>query len=214
MTPPQVVAAARDLYNATGDSFFSDLQIYNWIWQAEHELAMKALAIEATYSGSTVAAQQNYSYPTNAIALKFVTVNGKKVKRITGREDQAITLSNQTATTMGWPIYYTDWNSTIYFRPIPDGIYTLAINYYSDATVPSASGTIDVPVLFHFDLVDYVLMRMYAKDKSLDSAEFHGALWAQHVKDCIIYMKKKRRTDSFATVQSEDNLPVTILGEA
>lgn len=215
MIPSDIATAARDLYNASGDSYFSDTQMYNWIWQASHDLAKKAWLIERTYTTTSVANQQSYTYPTTTIAIKRVTVNGRKIKRITHREDDAITLSNATVTATGWPIYYTDFDYTLYLRPIPDGTYTIQIYTYNDATYPiTASSTLEIPALFHFDMVDYVLFRMFGKDKNPELMQFHLALWQQHVKDAIAYKNRMKRTDSFATVQSEENLPVTILGEA
>lgn len=215
MTPVEVATAARDLYNATGDTFFGDTQLYNWMWQGCHELAMKAWCIEAIDSSqSTVAGTQGYAYGTNVIAIKRVTVNGKKLKRITMREDDAITLSNQAVSTQGYPIYYYEFNNTIYMRPIPDAIYTIGFWTYNDAAVITAVSTFTIPTLFQFDLVDYCLFRMFAKDKDVDLASLHKSLWEQHVKEAISFQKRQRRTDSFATVQSEDTLPVTILGES
>lgn len=214
MTPQEVNTAARDLYNATGDTFFTDLQIYNWMWQACHILAKKAWLIESTATVSTIAGTQTYAYPSNVIAIKRITVNGKKIKRITLRDDDAITLSNQTVTTQGWPIYYTDFNYTLYLRPIPDGVYSMVVYSYNDASAITASSTLQIPALFHFDLVDYILWRMFGKDKDDTNMGIHMGIWTDHVKDAIAYKSRLKRTDSFATVQSEDTLPVTILGEA
>lgn len=214
MTPTEITTAARDLYNAVGDTFFSDTLMYNWMWQGCHELAKKAWLIESINSQNTVAGTQGYAYPTNTIGIKRITVNGKKIKRITMRDDDAITLSNQAVTSQGWPIYYTDFNYTIYLRPIPDGVYTMNIYSYSDHTAITASTTLQIPPLFHFDLVDYLLWRMFAKDKDMANMTTHAAMWSEHVKDAVAYKNRLKRTDGFATVQSEDTLPVTILGEA
>jgi hypothetical protein len=214
MTVTEVVTAARDLYNATGDNYFTDAQIYNWIWQACHEFSKKAWLIERTYTASTVASTQDYSYPTNTIAIKRITVDGKKIKRISLREDDSITLSNSSSTSTGYPIYYTDFNYTLSLRPIPDSVYTIKIYSYNDAQAISATSTLEIPTLFHFDLVDYVLMRMFGKDKDITNMTFYGSEWASHVKDAISYQRRKKRTDAFVCVQPEDNLPITILGEA
>lgn len=214
MTPTDMVTAARDLYNAVGDTYFSDLQIYNWLTQAANELNTKAMLVEQYTTGATVAAQQIYSYPTNAFSIKRITINGKKIKKITNRDDDAITLSNQTATTMGWPIYYTDWAYQVWLRPIPDGVYT--IGWWTFALEPTitAVSTLITPANFHMDLVDYALARMFMKDKNVENVQMHMSNWKEHVRDAVIYQRRLKRTDSFATVQSEDSLPVTILGEA
>lgn len=215
MTPTTIEAAARDLYNGTNDPFFSSLQIQNWIWRAQQELAQRAYLIQNVYSSTTVAAQQTYTYPTQALAIRRVTVNGRKIKKITHRDDDAITLSNAAVVTQGWPIYYTVYNQTLYLRPIPDAsTYALQIFTYDDASPVTATSVIQVPSNFHFDIVDYVLFRMFNKDKNTDMATFHKQLWQEAVLRAIAYHNKEKRSDSFATVQSEDTLPVTILGEA
>ncbi len=214
MVPTDINTAARDLYNATGDTYFTDLQIYNWIWQGENELAKKAWIIERLYSTTTTLSVQSYTYPSTTIAIKRITANGKKLKRVTYRDDDALTLSNQNATTMGWPIYYTDFNYTVNLRPIPDMGYTLNIYSYNSPMTVTATSTLEVPQLFHFDLVDYVLMRMFMKDKNVDMVTMLETLWKDHIKEAIAYKNKLKRSDGFATVQSEENLPVTIMGEA
>lgn len=215
MLPSDIYNAACDLYNAVGDSYFSETLMLNWIWQGCHELAKKAWINEVLYTGTTTANQQTYSYPTNAIAIKRVSVNGKKLKRYTFRDDDAITLSNQSIVTTGWPIYYTDWDFSINMRPIPDSNYVLDIYYFSDEPqITSPSQELITPTLFHFDLVDYLLWRMFAKDKDIANMTLHAQLWQEHVKDCVAYKARLKKTDSFKTVQSEDTLPVTIMGEA
>lgn len=214
MTPSEVNNAARDLYNAASDTFFTDAQMYNWQWQACHEFAKKAWLIERIYTASTVASQQDYAYPTNTIAIKRLTVDGRKLKRTTHREDDGLTLSNSASATTGAPCYYTDYNFIVSLRPIPDAVYTLKIYSYNDAAAITAASTLEIPALFHFDLVDYLLWRMFAKDKDMTNAAFHLNEWKGHVQDAVSWQRRKRRTDSFATVQNEETLPVTILGEA
>ena len=214
MTVTEIQTAARELYNATGDSFFSDAQINNWLWQACHIFAKKALLIERTYTTTTVASTQDYAYPTNTIAIKRVTYNGVKIKRITHREDDAMTLQNSASTMSGSSTYYTDFNFTLSLRPIPSSAVTLKIYSFNDAASISNTSTLEIPTLFQFDTVDYILARMFAKDKDMGSMQLHMALWNEHVRDAIAHKARSRRTDSFATVQDEGTLPATVLGES
>ena len=85
---------------------------------------------------------------------------------------------------------------------------------YMDAATVTATSTLDIPPLFHNDIVDYLLYRMFAKDKDEVNMQFHKPLWDASVVTAKAYKKRLLRADSVATVQSEDNLPVTILGEA
>lgn len=214
MTAGEVVAAARDLYNATSDSFFADTQMYNWVWQGCQEFAKKAWTIESTSTQSTVVGTQDYVYPTNCIAVKRVLYNGKKLKRLTHRQDDAATLSNQNSTQSGTPVYYTDFNLTLSLRPIPDAVSTLKVyGYFAPTTITTAAAVLQIPALFHFDLVDYLLSRMYSKDKQWDAVSFYQGEWGRHLKDAVAHKARVKRSDSFATVQDEETLPVTIFGE-
>lgn len=214
MTVTDVITAARDIYNASGDTFFTDLQFYNWITQAQEELATKAWVIEGTTTGVTVASTQDYVYPTNYISIKRVVVNGRKLKPISHRQDDSVTLSNTASTITGQPTYYTDFNDTVSMRPIPDAVYTINWMGYKNATnIAAASDSITVPVKYHFDLVNYCLWRMFSKDKDTENMAAHLSLWRETIKDAISFQRRKKRMDGFATVQNEDNLPANILGE-
>lgn len=214
MTVTELQTAARDVYNATGDTFFSDAQINNWMRQACNILAKRAHVIERVYTTTTVASTQDYAYPTNTIAIKRITYNGIKLKRITQREDDVVTLANQSSTQSGTPYYYTDWNYTISLRPIPSDAQTLKIYSYNLAQEITNTSTIEVPAVYHMDLVNYIVMMMFAKDKDTENMSNHKTLWEEAVMLAQTHEKRKRRTDSFSVVQDEGSLIGTMFGEA
>lgn len=214
MLVTDIQTAARDSYNATGDSFFPDSQLNLWITQGCNEMCTTSWLIDSATTTSTVSGTQAYAYPTNAIAIKRVTVGGKKIKRITQRQDDSITLSNQASTQSGYPVYYYDFDGSIYLRPIPDAIYTLVIQTNNMQTpITSNVVPLDIPAVFHFYLVDYCLMRMFQKDKDIPNVQLHLSIWNDHLKKVSSYKQLMKRQDSFTTVQDEETLPVTILGE-
>lgn len=176
-------------------------------------LARRAFCIEQLYTANTVANQQDYAYPTNMITIKRITVNGAKLKRITHRQDDGVTLQNSESVQNGPPTYYTEFNYTVSMRPIPDNAYAMQMYGYCLPTTVTATGALSVPLIYHMDLVDYVLMMMFAQDQNTDLAAFYQARWEEHVKEAIAHQKRLRRGDGFTTVMSEDILPVTILGE-
>lgn len=212
MTPSDVMTSARQQYNAVGDTYFPDANIYNWIYQAQMILAKRADVIEQTYQTTTVAAQQGYSYPSNTMMIKRVTVNGRKIKPISMRQDDAVSLQNSASQQQGQPAYYFIWQNTINFRPIPDTTYTLQIWSFNYPSTVSATSVLDVPAEYHMDLVDYVLYRMFSQDKNIEMAQLHKGHWEEHVKEAMSYRRRRLRADGFADTQSEDTLPTTILG--
>lgn len=215
MIVQDVITTARDLYNATSDGFFTDTIMWNWIWHAANRLATEAWLIEQVYTTTTVAGQKTYDFPTTTIAIKRVTYNGKKVKPYTFRQDDAATLSNSTAVTQGWVIYYTQFNYEIYCQPIPDSANPLVLYTFNQhSVITSSSQALDLPQLFHMPLVNAVLARMHAKDKDFQGAAYYDTMFAQDIMAAKRWKNKKKAADAFSTVENEEVLPVTIFGEA
>lgn len=212
MTPGDIAEYARQQYNSVSDDFFSDAEIYKHIWAAQNELAREGLLIEATYTTPTVASQQEYSFPSLAIALKRVTYDGRKLDPITFREDDTLTLANQTTTATGTPQYYAIWDKIIYLRPVPDEVATLKIFSYNRPDEVSATSTLDIPAEFHLDIVDYLLWRKALKDKNFQAASAYETLWDKKLSKARIFGRKARRGDGFVAVQDMELLNATVIG--
>ena len=82
MDVSDLVTYARQQYNATSDSFFSDTELYSYIYDAQMQLARFTSCIRGTYTQSTVASQQEYSMPSDVISVKRVTYDGKRLAPI------------------------------------------------------------------------------------------------------------------------------------
>lgn len=212
MTPQTIEDAARNRYNGTGDTFFNTDDFLDSIYQAEQELAAEANIIENTYTTTTVAGTQDYDYPANTISIKRVTYNGAKLQPIDMRDDDVMSLSNSADTTQGTPQFYYIWNNTISLRPIPDDALTLKIYSYDMPQAVTASSTLEIPVIFHMAIVDFVLAQMYAKDKDFAAYDKFMLRWQAHVERAKKWARKRKRGDSFASVKDEDSLAINLLG--
>lgn len=212
MTPSTLLTRIRQRYNATADNFFSDDEIYSLITDASVEMARETQCIEGLSTTSSVAAQQAYDFPTGAIGIKRITYDGQKVKPITLRDDDAVTGLNQSSTAQGTPRFYWVWNKVYYFRPIPDGVYTIKLWTYKTASEVTSSSTLEIPEEFHMRLIDYALSVMSAKDSNFNAAQYYDERWQKSVGDVRAWVKKYKRTDSFIGVQDENLLVDTYLG--
>lgn len=214
MTPQQVEEAARRRYNAVNSSYWTQDEVFKLIYDAELTLAVEARVIENTNSStSTVAGTQGYAFPTNCIAIKRLEYNGTKLKPVSMREDDALTLNNSVDTTQGTPQYYFEWNNTVYLRPIPDAVQTLKFYQYEMPTLlTTASTTLSVPTRCHMHLVDYVGAVMAEKDGNFSMADRMMKRWEEYVEREKRFTAKKKRTDGFAVVKDEESLAETILG--
>lgn len=212
MDVSDIEEAARQQYNGIGDDFFNSIDFTRSIYQACLVLAREALCIEATYSTTTVDGTQEYSLPSNTISIKRVTYDGKKLQRVNMREDDSLTLMNSGTTTEGTPTYYYEWDDSIFLRPIPDTAATLKIYSYNEPSEVTTASTLEVPTQFHMDIVEFVLSRMYAKDKDTQMAAYHRDNWNEAVKAAKKWARLRKRGDSMAAVQDENMLGVTELG--
>lgn len=212
MTITQLLTSARRRYNSVNDSFFADEELINILYDACLDFARTTLCIERVYTTSTVASQQEYSYPTSAIAIKRIQYNGKKLQPINMRQDDSITALNQSTTATGDPQYYFIYNETIYLRPVPAGVGTLKIWTYNEAQELTVASTLEIPTQFHLDLVDYMASEMAAKDLNFTTAKYYLEKWERRKAEAKKWTQKKKRTDGFASVMDEEISIETYLG--
>jgi len=212
MTPTELVTFALQRWNEPAGGLFSDSELYTVIWSAQLELALESFCIRKVYTTPTVVSQQEYAKPTNAISIKRVTYEGQKLFKITDREDDALTLNNQTVTASGTPQYYWEWDTNIELRPLPAAVGTLKIYTYDIPQTVSASTTLDVPTRYHPRLANFMLAYMSEKDKNFQAASTYRQLWMKDLQDAKRYEKKFLRGDIIAHVLDEESAPLTTIG--
>lgn len=206
MTPVQLETLIRQRYNAVGDNFFTQAEIFGNIYAAQCELAMETFCIRNTYTTSSVANQRVYDFPTKTISIRRVEYNGKRIFPNDFVEDDDATGNNPGTTSTGTPEWYQTWDSELYLRPIPATAVTDGIKIYSydlPDTVTS-TGSIDVPDRYHLLLVDFVLYTMFAKEKNFNMAKHHYDIWQKN-KDMVLQTERMRDVgDEFTTVKNLD----------
>ena len=163
------------------------------------------IVIEPIFSSSTVASTREYEYPTNAVGIKRIEYNGKKLFPITMRDDDTLTLQNEVTTDTGEPVYYSIFNETLYLRPIPDSVGTLKVFAHCEPQAVTSSSTLEVPTFTHTALVDFVIAEMAAKDLNFNMAQYYMDKWQNiHIPRFKKRLKIAKRADANAQVQVEE----------
>lgn len=215
MTLADIENAVRRRTQTTSDTaFWTQAQIIDEVYFAAQILAREALLIEAKDTSiSTVAGTQSYAFPTNFISIRRVEYDGKKLTKVTFREDDTITGQNTSSAVQGTPTYYYLWDDTIYLRPLPDDAKTLTVYGFKEHTqLTSVSDTLEVPTLFHPALIDYVVSEYYAKDGETNRASYYRQLWENWIVKAKRWSKRRLRSDAPAHVMPEEVLATNILG--
>lgn len=214
MTPSEIILASRQLYNAVGDTNWSDSEMCTLIRRGEMKICTEVgMVIETPFTTNTVIGTQEYVFPSNAIDIKRITFNGKKLFPITMRDDDSLTIQNQATTDSGEPIYYYTFNRTIYLRPIPNTVGTLKIFAHCSPDTVTITSVLEIPLFTHDPLVNFVVSEMAAKDQNFKMAQYYRDIFRN---EDIPEIKKRarlmKRADGFAVVQSEELLPHAYLG--
>lgn len=206
MTPTDIATLAKQKWNATTDTFYSDTELYTMIYAAQVDLATEARCIRNVYSTTTVIGQQEYAKPTNCLSIQRVTYDGQKLYKITVSEDDDLTNNNQTSTTTGRSQYYWEWSDVIELRYLPDSALTLKMYTYDLPSTVTAVSTLSVPVRYHVGIADYLVGHMATKDKNFEAATYYNNLWAKRVNDAKRYERSLLRGDSPAHVVNEERM--------
>jgi len=204
MTPSEIEEAARNRYNAIGDSFWSQDEIFMLIYDASLQMAVETDCIEAVLTTSTVIDQREYTYPPNVYKIKRIEYNDYKLDPITFRENDYMLGYTTTVDASGSPQYYSIFDDTIYLQPIPSAVDDLRIFGYVEPSTVTATTTLEIPAKYHMDLVNYVVSEMCAKDQNYTGAQRFERKWLAAINKCKRDVRKKKRGDSFASVQLEE----------
>lgn len=207
MTPTEIVTMARQRYNAVGDTFWSDSELYDLIYQASTELAVDGLLIEKDFTTETVVDQEEYEFPTNMFSVKRITYNGRRLIPISFAELDD--MRGQNTSISGTPSYYVQFEETLTLHPIPSDTVTLDIWGYCRPQRVSSTSTIELTDEWHTPITNFLLREMAAKNKNYEGASYYNELWEKDRARAIRAGRKKKRGGAFHKVRPNE---VTLYG--
>lgn len=163
MNVGELISRARIIVGDTDVNQFTDEQCYDWINDATKECASQNQLLQKTATSTVVQGQSAYNLPTDILKLHSVKYNSGKIRILTQQEaDQAFTLD----TTEGAPAICYVWAGSLYLYPVPDNsVHSLQILYTrTPVEVDGNSDEIDLPVMYHRRILDYVLAMIAEQD--------------------------------------------------
>jgi hypothetical protein len=214
MTPAQVLSTVRNQLYETTAAFWTDSELYAYMWMGEMEIAQSYQCTDATTATTTVTNTSMYTMPASAMVLQRVVWNGVKLKRLQDQTDRdALDSPSYSGTlTTGNCTHYYEYGSTIGLWPVPIQSHTIQWYYSKEPDEVTALSTFTVPMVFHRALPDYVLYRAYSKDSNEGQSIFHKKLWEEALEKTGRAYQDSKLTDLYPVVRDEDNYPNTELG--
>lgn len=215
MTPAQALTRTRTQLGETTAAFWSDAEIYGYLWEAECILTGKLGLNQATSSHTTVTGTSTYTFPDSLLRVERLTYNGKKLKKasFTDRDYLDGTDYGSTADT-GNPEMYTEWAQQVYLYPVPDAAQTLGWFFYkapAEITTASTVFTIKDEAIQQM-IPDYAVWKCSLKDQEISRAERHKQSWEQNVLRAESMWSDKHQSDRISGVKDEDEYPGGFLG--
>jgi len=215
MTAQQIIDAARNNLNATNDTLWSDTELLNYLYQASLQFSRRVLSIENTHTDTSVAGTADYTRPSNVLHIWRITFDGNKIQRLSQREVDQLNF-NVTTVPTGTPRYYSEFNELITLYPTPDsGSASKTIKYwtYDEAqNITDATQSPEIQTCFHDILVDGVTYRMCPKDLGNPLTLFWRDKWFNGMGEAEAEIRKRRRADKLAVVQTEEKDLTTNFG--
>jgi len=216
MTPAQILATVRaQVYEATA-AFYTDAEIYSYMWQAEQEIANQVVCTEVrdSTSISSVTNTEYYSLPADVLYVERVEWNNTKLKKIDYRDRDSVNGGGYGGDLdKGDPYCYYQYGSQIGLFPVPQEAKTVALHYIQEpAQIVTASSAFTVPSFFAKYIPDFCLSRMYAKDQDDGRAKFHQGLWSGNILSAKQLWSQRQFKDALLVVKDSDKYPETELG--
>lgn len=213
MTPTEIETSARRRYNAVGDTGWSSQEIVDLIREGCLEIVRDCgLVIEKRFELTTTIGLGEYAFPEHANGIRRIQYNGKKLRNISMREDDTLTLENQLATDTGDTDYYWTWDRTIYLRPLPASAVLLEVFALCSEQTLTINSVIDVPAVYHGSLVTFVVKEMASKDLNWKMFDRYDEKWNIDKQRIQAHIRRSKRADSFAIVKNEESMPYSTLG--
>lgn len=214
-TPPARLTVVRSKIYETTPGYYTDPEIYSYMWEAEKILAGRVGCCEATDSSTTtVAATKEYTRPTGVETIIRLTWDYVKLKKIDMTElDSAEGTAYGGVTTSGSPEYYYEFGTIVGLSPTPSAAKTLKYYYQkTPAELSASSTTFTIPDKYAHYLDDYCLYRMWLKDQDFNMAKSYLEIWENNLNVAETDWMKQAMKDRYVTVKDVDQMPGSDLG--
>lgn len=151
-------------------------RVKNWLNEAQSRITriFELPQLYKTTTIQTISGTDLYDVSgTNIIRLNGIT-NASSPSELTFVDDPAdLVYQNQAGQNMGEPQYYSLEGSSIRLSPVPDTVYTLAVDFYGAASPLTGDTNIsDIPSDYHDVMISYALSKAYRSEDDPQMSQF------------------------------------------
>lgn len=216
MTPAQVLSLVRSQLNETTANYWTDNEIYSYMWEAENQLAEECGYTQAVTAHTTVTDQSVYTVPDDCLKIARVTFDGKKLKKVAPVDIDLLDGTTAGSTIQsGKPEVYKEWGQNITLYKTPDDTYgakALYFEFYKAPAVISGSTAFTISnVAAQQKIPEYCLWRCKNKEKDPRAVD-HYQIWNSYVEKAKAHKVDEETWDMQLHVRDEDDYPGGSMG--
>lgn len=206
MTPAQALTRTRLNLNETTAAFWTDAEIYSYMWEAECILAGKLGLFEATTAHTTVTGTSVYTFPSSMLRIARLTYDGKKLKKADFTDRDYLDGTDYGSTVQsGKPEIYIEWGQEVTLFPVPDAAATLRWHFLKAPSEITAAAAFSVKDESLQQMIpDYCVYKCSLKDGELSRADRHQKAWEANVLRAESMWVDKKSEDRIYHVKDED----------
>lgn len=215
MTPAQALYTVRSQLNETTAAFWTDAEIYGYLWEGECVLAGKLGLFQVASAHTTVTATSVYTCPDSWLRISRLTYDGKKLKKGDFTDRDYLDGTNYGSTPQsGQPVMYTEWGQSVYLFPVPDQAKTLGFfGLKAPAQIVTASTVFSIKDESLQQMIpDYALWKSTLKDGDAGRADRYERAWNANVLRAESMWVDHKAEDRIYAVKDEDEYPGGSLG--
>jgi len=199
MTPPNLLTLIRNRAAETSAGFWSNLEIYDYMWLGEIILAQRTGCTESSGTFDTVSGTREYtistSVGTDVMTISRVTWYTYPLEKTDlNGVDVLEGVSYGSSGQSGQPTAYYEYANEIGFSPNPNAAQECKVFYRAKPVKLTASSTsFTVPDEYGNYLAEYCLYLMFMKDQELKTeAANYFSQWEINVKLAVADWAKRK----------------------
>jgi len=215
MTPAEALSLVRNQINETTANFWSDAEIYAYMWEAENQLCAIVGYEQAVTAHTTITDTSVYTTPDDSLRITRVTYDGRPLKRSTAREIDLLNGTTYGGTvTAGKPEVYKQWGTNVTLYPTPEEAKELYFEFMeAPAQITTASTLFSIHnVAIQQMIPDYSVLRCMLKDTENQLVPVYKQKWDENIQRARSIASDEEDYDRYDTVRDEQLYPDDQIG--
>lgn len=205
-TAGEITARVSNLMGDPAESFITAANIYEWINDAQQEIAKITECVTSNYTIASIAGQEAYALNPEVLKIIRATYQGRKIQPISYDRLEMIDPHRDTDTVGGVPTHYFVEGDEIGLWKKPSTSIAGALKFKA-VIVPVIQNFVPgtlllIPEMFRENVVAYCMIKARSKDESPEMVQIYMDDWRNKL--AIAKSIANNRENSYVAIQDTE----------